>query len=422
MSTMPEITLEKLGRLTPRDVQGYVRSRSWQQFRRSGHLMVYNRPEPGSLDQVLVPMDSTRPDFAERMWDAVEKLACFEARALPAIFTDLLNYDADVLRYRVVSPRAERGTLPLIQAIDLLTGAKQSLLAAAHSVLVRAKYHPKLSRTEARQLLDACQMNQTEQGSFVVAISCPMRALDADEAGLLFDDAPFARHATTLLTRALSSLDRAIEEDRVNSVVEQEEPIVSANLCDALLKMRPTQDDGILEFRPSWASSTPISPEESPPASITFSGDEFEAIEEVYRQLRPMEGSKPKAWIAFVDELKGSETDSGMREGEVIFTIVDDDELVRAKANLTAEQYQLAYELHNPVRPLFVTGQLSPWPARVAADPDHRTASCAADGGWRLAARGRHARQRARREKKDNAVRRTCRSQSGSAPLHRARP
>jgi hypothetical protein len=359
MPSMPEVTLQKLGRLAPRDVQGYVRSRGWRQLKRSGHLMVYNRVEPGSLDQVLVPIDSTRPDFAERMWDAVEKLASYEARPLAAIFTDLSNYDADVLRYRVASPRAERGTLPLIQAIDLLTGAKQSLLAAAHSVLVRTKYHPKLSRSEARQLLDACQMNQTEQSSFVVAISCPMRALDAEESGVLPVHTPFARRATRLLAHALFSLDRAIEEDRVNSVIDQDEPIVSANLCDALLKMRPVQDDGVLEFRPSWASSTPLSPEDSlTPSTITFGGDEFVAVEEVYRQLRPIEESNPRPWIAFVAELKGSESDSGMREGEVVFAILDDDELVRAKASLSKALYQVAYEFHNPARPLLVVGQL----------------------------------------------------------------
>jgi hypothetical protein len=356
---MPELTLEQLARLAPRDVQGYVRSRDWRQFKRSGHLMVYNRPEQGSLDQVLVPIDASRPDFSERMWDAVEKLAAFEARPLAALFTALLNFDADVLRFRVATPRAERGTLPLAQAIDLLAGAKQSLLAAAHSVLVQAKYHPKLSRSDARQLLEACQMNQTEQASFVLAISCPMRALDAEQAGILPDDAPFARRATSLLTRALSTLNQAIEEDRVNSVVDEEHPIVSANLCDALLKMRPQQDDGLLEFRPSWAASTPVDAADASPAlSVTFSGNEFDAIEDVYRQLRPSEESHPKQWIGFVDELKGSEDKSGLREGEVVFTIIDDEQLVRAKASLSSEQYQTAHQLHNPVKPLVVMGEL----------------------------------------------------------------
>lgn len=358
MPTMSEMPAEKAVRLAPRDVQGYVRSRGWQQFERVGNLMVFNWREPSSLDQVLVPIDPSRPDFAERMWDAVEKLAGFERRPAAQIITDLQNYDADVLRYRVASPRTERGTLPLVQAIDLLLGAKQSLLAAAHSVLTPAAYHPRLSRTEARQLLDACQMNQTEQTSFVVAISCPLRAVDEEQAGLFADNRPFARRATSLLARSLAELDRAIEEDRINSIVDQEEPLVSANLCEALLKMRPSADDAVLEFLPSWAGSEPLTSGEQSLSLIRFSGDEFVPIEDIYRQLRPVDGPQAQPWIAFVDELKGTESASGAREGEVVLTLFDDDQLVRAKASLTKEQYQVAYEAHNPARPLVVYGQL----------------------------------------------------------------
>lgn len=88
------------------------------------------------------------------------------------------------------------------------------------------------------------------------------------------------------------------------------------------------------------------------------SGDEFAAIEDVYRQLRPYEGPQARPWIAYVDELRGTEADDGTREGEVILTLFDDDELVRARASLSREQYRVAYEAHNPTRPLVVTGQL----------------------------------------------------------------
>jgi len=363
MPTMPEHLLESLPRLSPRDVMGYAKVRGWQQFRTTGRLMIFNRSEPGSLDQLLVPVDSTRPDFADRMRDAVERLVEFEKRAVASVVTDLMNYDSDVLRFRVASQRAEKGTLPLIQAIDLLAGAKQSLLAAAHSVLTPRRHHPKLSRTEAVQLLEACQMGQTEQRSFVVSISCPMRAVDAEQAGLVAPDRPFARRATSLLTRALADLDQAIEEDRINSIVDEQAPIVSANLCEALLKMRPVQDDGILEFIPSWAASEPIEFDpQVPDRSINFSSDEFDPIEDIYRQLRPTEESLTKPWIAFVEELRGTEGDAGSREGEVVFTIFDDDQLVRAKATLSKDQYQTAYEAHNPTRPLVVRGHLNRGP------------------------------------------------------------
>ena len=381
MQNMTEPLLNHLTRLSPRDVLGYAKSHGWQQFRTTGRLMIFNRNEPDSLEQLLVPVDASRPDFAERMRDAVERLDEFEQRPASCVVTDLMNFDADVLRFRVASSRAERGTLPLVQAIDLLVGAKQSLLAAAHSVLTPRKHHPKLSRTEAVQLLEACQMGQTEQRSFVVAISCPMRAVDEEQAGLIAPQRPFARRATSLLTRALAELDQAIEEDRINNVIDGENPIVSANLCEALLKMRPMQDDGFLEFIPSWAASEPI--ELSPQVadrSIIFSSDEFESIEDIYRQLQPTEESLTKPWIAFVDELRGSEGDSGVREGEVVFTIFDDNQLIRARATLSKEQYQTAYEAHSPTRPLVVRGHLTRGPrvSRLTQITELRAASTTA--------------------------------------------
>lgn len=363
MQTMPEHILDSLSRLSPRDVMGYAKARGWQQFRTTGKLMIFNRSEPSSLDQLLVPVDASRPDFADRMREAVERLVEFEKLPAASVVVNLMNYSADVLRFRMASQRAERGTLPLIQAIDLLAGARHSLLAAAHSVLLPRKHHPKLSRNEAVQLLEACQMGQTEQGSFVVAISCPMRAVDEEQAGLFVPHRPFARQTTSLLTRALAQLDQAIEENRINSVVDEENPIVSANLCEALLKMRPAQDGGILEFIPSWAPSEPIDLDPDVLGrSIIFSCDEFDAIEDVYRQLRPTEESLAKLWIAFVDELKGTGDDTGSREGEVVFTIFDDDQLIRAKATLSKDQYQIAYEAHNPIRPLVVHGHLNRGP------------------------------------------------------------
>lgn len=363
MQTMPETLDQSAGRLSPRYVMGYAMAKGWQQLRPSGHLMIFNRTEQNSLDQLLVPMDSARPDFASRMRDVVERLTDFERRPIRTLLTDLLNYDSDVLRFRIASQRAQRGTLPLIQAIELLAGAKQSLLAAAHTVLTPRKHHPKLSRSEALQLLEGCQMGQTEQRSFVITIACPMRAVDPEQAGLTEPTVPFARRATSLLTRALAELDLAIEENRANSVVDQEEHLVSANLCEALLKMRPAQEDGILEFMPSWAPSEPFPPgDRRPPDSIVFSNDEFDPIEDIYRQLRPVEEARGKPWIAFVDELKGTEGVDGEREGEVIFTIFDDDQVIRTKARLDRAQYRVAYEAHTPIRPLVVRGILQRGP------------------------------------------------------------
>jgi hypothetical protein len=319
--------------------------------------MLFNRPEDGSLDQLLIPTDSQRPDFTQRMLDVVERLAAFESRLATPILVDLLNFDADVLRFRVESLRANRGTLPLSEGIDLLEGARKSLLAAAHTALSARRHHPKLGRQEAVQLLEACQMGQTERGSFVVSILCPMRAVDAEHALDAGGSKPFARRATTVLVKALWELNAAIEENQVNRIVDQPDPLVSANLCEAILKMRPSDETGSLEFVPSWASSVPID-SHVPCLPISFGADEFDSIEDVYRQLLPSAQPTAKPWVATIDKLLGTEDIHGTREGDVMFTLFDDGETVRARASLTAEQYLIAHKAHNPSRLLVVEGEL----------------------------------------------------------------
>ena len=158
--------------------------------------------------------------------------------------------------------------------------------------------------------------------------------------------------------RALARLDRAIEENRANSIVDDEIPIISANLCDALLKMRPLQEDGILEVIASWASSCPVDPMNAEVNSVRFTSDEFESVEDIYRQLRPNEEAAAKTWVAYVEELLGADTGEGVREGEVVLRLFDDDQVIRARAALKADDYKIAYEAHNPTHPLVVVGQL----------------------------------------------------------------
>lgn len=352
----PDLPPEQLQQVTPREVFGYAKAKGWVQGPMVGRLRVYGRP--GALDQLLIPTDPSEPPFAERMHEVVETFARVEERAAEKVLDSLINFESDVLRFRVASVRAEEGSLPLGQVLNLLEGARRSLLSAAHSVLNPLRYHPRLSRSEAVKLVEACRMGQTERGSFIVAIACPLDAVDPEEtAGALHDDDPFARQTTRTLTKALKALNAAIEEDRINSLVdEQETHDVSANLCEALIKMRPVDERGQLEFSPFWAPARPRQVDAGD--RVTLTHDEFTPIESIYRQLRPKPGPTTKPRVAYVDELRGIENADGQREGEVVFTLFEEDEVVRAKARLTAEQYQQAYEAHNPSAMLVVVGQL----------------------------------------------------------------
>ena len=134
--------------LKPQQVRSYALAKGWQRIPGvNGDIALFQHPA-GQWDQLIVPMDESLDDYPRRLRDVIENLASFENRPVAEVLSDLLRPDADILRYRVISPATGRGTIPLVDGIQLLEGAKRSILAAACSVVQPHPYHPRMSRTD----------------------------------------------------------------------------------------------------------------------------------------------------------------------------------------------------------------------------------------------------------------------------------
>jgi hypothetical protein len=336
-----------IGLVTPQHVRGYALAKGWQRVPGvNGNIALFNHPG-AKWDQLIVPMDTRFDDYAKRIAEVIENLAAFEQRGATEILSDLLLPDSDVLRYRVVSAAASKGTLPLLEGIGLLEGAKRSLQAAACSVVNPVAYHPRMSRTEAQQLLSACHLGQTERRSFAVTIACPLRAVEQDQSVLGVD--PFTRKATTLLMRSLNRLVSAVEADNVTQVYEQTgEPALSANLCDALLKMQPPEERSTLEVSVSWASTLPVQTQAAPTA-VRIKYEYFPIIEDVYKKLRPAQEPRASLFVGYVDALNGDPGEDGRVQGETTLLVMHEEEMVKARADLNPDDYQKAVDAHRTV-------------------------------------------------------------------------
>src|SRR5437773_3208608 len=156
--------------VNPRDVRAYAASSGWRRTASiNGKIAVFTDPT-SDLDQLLIPLDASISDYNRRMAEVVVNLAAKEGRPASEVLNDLLMLASDVLRFRLEEPEAESGVIPLNQGIDLLTGARKAILAAACSVVQPQGFHPRLSRTEAEQLVRVCRLGQTERGSFTAEI------------------------------------------------------------------------------------------------------------------------------------------------------------------------------------------------------------------------------------------------------------
>ncbi len=194
-------------------------------------------------------------------------------------------------------------------------------------------------------------MGQTEIGSFVLKLLCPLDAVQ--ELPLLPEVQPFVRSTTTLVMNATSTLIGAIEQGTVNDLLEKqynrdEPPLISSNLCKGLLDLQGSQEQGEVILSMTWGSLAHV-PLPTAPSTVRLPVDYYPEIERAYRQLRPMKGEdETHQMIGTVETLNGDVGEDGKRSGEVILSLLlpDETELVKAKVRLDSNDYLLAVQAH----------------------------------------------------------------------------
>jgi hypothetical protein len=172
-----------LARLVPpRALSKYAEGLQWRRVERiNGDIAVYHRTD-ANAQQIIVPLDEKFDDYADRVVEAIRHLAEFENRPANEVLNHLLLSPADLIFFREVSPDAEAGYLPLDHAVRMLDGTRKLLLSEAHSVLVPRPNHRRMSRSVAEEFIARCRLGQTDRGSLVLTVACPLD-LKADLLG-----------------------------------------------------------------------------------------------------------------------------------------------------------------------------------------------------------------------------------------------
>lgn len=360
--------------VTPRAIKNYAQALGWQPIVGvTGPIAVFRHPT-NELRQLIVGLDETFDDYSETVTEAVRKLAEFESRSVLEVLNHLLLPPSDVLRFREAGPDTETGTLNLDQALGVLSGTRKMLLSVAHSVLHPQRFHPRLSRSEADQFVQSCRMGQTERGSFILTVVCPLDFV----VGTSTDEDPFARQVTHGLMKSLFDLEKAVDSNSVDQLEDpQKHPLLSANLLESLLMLRPDSERASLHVAASWSKARPMhdGPITTPP--IQLRSECFDAVEYLVPRLRSVPEPKQLLLVGTVEQLRGREGSSGLMEGEVVMLVQEGGETVRARTELPPGDYQVAGVAHLKNEPVSFRGVLvrGPRTSRLTDVSDFRLVS-----------------------------------------------
>lgn len=339
--------------ISPIDLRDFLHVHGWT-LRPEGladRLYVLQNPR-FPRRQLVFPMDTTVLDYAAAVDRVIEKLSEMINERPRTVRSRIQTVRDDTLRFRIDAPQNGDHSLPLGFAALLVTGAQQLLKAAACTVLRPRLHHPRLALTEALQLIEKSRFGQTEPGSFILKVSCPIHALDV-QGTMPFDEGslPFVRQVTLSLMRGIAQLINAIEAGALDRLVEtlkqDSAPLISVNLCEAIMQLHDEGLNNALDLSVDWSTLEPIAESDRQRRPLRIQSDYFGRIEEVRRALRPIGGHAKETFIGTVEHLAGEMGDDGQRAGEVILALLlPEGESIRARVALSAEQYKKADQAH----------------------------------------------------------------------------
>jgi hypothetical protein len=253
------------------DAQRYVLSRGWVKHPsspRDGGYFHYKKHD------AQLPMSREYLDYDSAMVRFATLVAKAEGRKFEHVLLDLAAKDVD--RHRTARVGAKDASLDA--TMGLLEGMQRGLAAAAASVLQPRPVHPLQNAAEVQRFVNATRFTNTEAGSFVVVIDTPLEVQDAAES--------FGRLASVSFMRSLAHIARSLKRRAPERIVHPSPaaPVVSANLCEALLRMAPKSESSDLRFAVSWSPSrdNPIGVAKE----VILARSMYEPLEKVAAQLR----------------------------------------------------------------------------------------------------------------------------------------
>jgi hypothetical protein len=328
--------------LQPLEVATYLRSAGWRLTGRiADAAFVWKRSD----ETVVLPDNTEFADYARRIAELLDTLAQTEKRSELAILRDVSSSMSDIVRVQILSQVVADGSVALEEGVTIVESAKDLIFSAARAAVTPRAYFRSRAPGPAEDYMKKVRLGQTEQGSYVVTLVCPVSPeLQASDLGRLADiSEPFDRRVTRTLAGALTksaaaAREAAIKQDMAPFTSAVREG-VSANLCSALADIGESLEDGQIQISFSWARSR------RPPDAISRTVVPYDAIpvmREAARVLKETFTDEDFEVSGPVVRLESPDAASG---GDVLI-YAEVDTMRRIRVHLEGPAYRQAVNAH----------------------------------------------------------------------------
>ena len=243
-----------LRKISPSQIMAYLQARGAKQvgnfLDRAGIWALGN-------EEFLVPVAAEFADYAYRVADILAALERVEERSQLEIMDDLQEVGFDVVRIGRF-PRDETSEAPgIMRVVELLTHARDLLMAAACAAATRMACSPAKRSQDAERFMQSVRLAKMEGYGFAVRLLAPVTPVRKSTDSTAEPYALYERSVVPILQESLETLclaaQKAIDGDagHLGSLL----PCGASQICDALMGLHKALDSQWLEIEISYSAN-----------------------------------------------------------------------------------------------------------------------------------------------------------------------
>lgn len=347
--------------ITAASMDRYLQLNGWtRNYDFANHNMMVYTSRNNSPKTIAIPASEEFDDFYSIVSNVIELLQKKENRPANEIIKDITTTFIDRLEIRVISEITEDGKIPLEYAADCVEGLKELIL---YSVCAEQSARPICYRaTEyAKSLLNKFKLAQTEKGSFILNVD--IQVVDENNEQTVLDGCeydvptPFEHKVIERIGTAIGQVDAIVQNQcQLSETAETAfEDGITANMCDAFLKMRPVSDADKVTTTIRFASS--LTNRTGQVKRIEMRANHFLVIDELSKIYRDKVAIQDVNLTGIIRSLsKRTESDSDLKTIRLYTTFNGSPRTVTI--SLSDAQYRIACDAHRDELEVSVSGEL----------------------------------------------------------------
>lgn len=209
------------------------------------------------LETILIPVDTALSDYDFLIDKAIEYLSETSDSNKDLIYERIIFSNCDIVRFRLDTPLAKDGTLPLEIWIKHYELTVSAIKAAAQTIIKDKSKQNRFTTGQAASFANNCKIGQTEVGSYITKALIPLGTFSSplmDTIQTSLASEPYGRQLSVALMQSADIIERATSELETTSAMPSLEALATNKSMATLTRKLCSSYEELVELSKSKAN------------------------------------------------------------------------------------------------------------------------------------------------------------------------